>query len=419
MCLKFSRFLTSQILSLFAEELLRFALPAIFFLETGNAFGSSVLYCCVLGPRVFLGSFLAYLSDHFSPHLIFKRVILGQAILTGLFPIMTLIFSTSNLWVWAACAVTLSVLNSVQYGAIQSILPLFWKGKELLRANGLLGSMEAAVLFLAPLGAGFLLDISGLGLLCWIGMTVCLMAYVFQRGILPDLSKKNESFLPKGKILMEGWTFISANKPLLLNLVLTAPVNMLLAICLALLTPMVLQSSEGKTYILGFIFSMGAIGQLLGGICCRYLGLHVSIKWILYSGFMIGGLLGLVPMGFFQSTAVWAGGFFFCGFGMALINTSNQTIWQLACPDHIRSRVTSARRSINTLLGAPGFLIALPLVSLLAPVANTFTTCNPYTFIFALCGVLLLMLGILGGIVKTFDPKKISLEFEKCSQKKD
>lgn len=415
---RFSNFLTSQILSLFSEELIRFALPAVFFLKTGNAFGSSVLYCCILAPRIFLGPMLAYLSDHFSPHLIFKRVILGQAFLMGVLPIAILTFSSSSLWIWGISAFTLSILNSIQYGAIQTIMPQFWKGGNLLRANGLLTSFESMALFLAPLSAGFLLDLSGFTFLCYSAMTINLIAFFLQKRIASDFSRKSSAVPLDKKVLTEGWSFISKNRNLLLNLLLTAPVNMLLAICLALLVPLILQNANNKIYVLGVVMAMGTLGQFLGGLACRYLGSYLSMKWILYSGFMIGGALGLLTMGLFSSFIGLAVGLFFCGFGIALINASNQTIWQLLCPDHVRSRVIATRRSINTCLGPAGFLIAIPLATSLSPFTTQTESFNSYSLLFMICGILLLLLGILGGFFKISSTQGESSENE-CQSEKD
>jgi MFS family permease len=416
---KLSSFLASQILSLFSEELVRFALPAVFFLKTGNAFGSSVLYCCILAPRIFLGPILAYLSDYFSPHLIFKRVIFGQAIWMGMLPLVIATFSSSSLWLWGISAFMLSILNSIQYGAIQTILPQVWKREHLLRANGLLTSFESIALFFAPLSAGFLLDMSGFTFLCYTAMAINFIAFFLQKGISLDFAGKPDSHFLEKKMLTAGWSFIAKNKNLLFNLLCTAPVNLLFAICLALLLPLVLQGTDNKAHIFGIILSMGTIGQFLGGLACRYLGSHFSTKWIFYGGFMIGGALGLFMMGLFPSFLGLAIGLFFCGFGIALINASNQTIWQIFCPDSIRSRVIAARRSINSCLGPIGFLIAIPLSAFLAPFANRIGAFDSYSLLFMICGTLLLLLGILGSSFKICSTQSKNLEDEKCQPKND
>ena len=134
---------------------------------------------------------------------------------------------------------------------------------------------------------------------------------------------------------------------------------------------------------------------------------------------MISGVLGLLGMGFFPTIFGLSAGLFFCGFGIALINASNQTIWQIVCPDSIRSRVIAARRSINTCLGPAGFLIGIPLASLLTPITDRFTHFTSYSFIFIICGLLLLFLGILGLFFKIDDTQNIHLEDKKCLPEKD
>lgn len=411
---KASSFLASQTVSLFSEELIRFALPAVYFLKTNDPFGSSLLYCCVLAPRIFLGPFLAYLSDRFLPQLIFKRVILGQAILMAILPLAISLFTATNLWVWSIATFALSTLNSIQYAAIQTILPQFWKREKLLHANGLLTSFESTALFLAPLGAGFLLDIVGFGYLCYAAALVNLGAFFLQNGIAMEHPLQVKNALPDKRIFSRAWSFIGKNKPLLFNVLLTSPINMLLAICLALLAPLVLQESNNKAHLLGIIMSMGTAGQFLGGFACRYLGSHLSIKWIFYGGFIIGGGFGLLTMGFFSSFLGLGIGFFFCGFGIALIHATNQTFWQLACPDSIRSRVIAARRSINSCLGPIGFLIAVPLATFFTSFVNYPASISSYSLTFTVCGVLFLLLGCLGGFLKICDTQSVSLEEKRC-----
>jgi MFS family permease len=379
-------FVLSQGLSLFAEELVRFAIPIVYFLNTKDAFGISIIYCCTLTPRIILGPFLGSFSDYFAPKTVFKAGILGQIFLMSIAPF----FFASNIFIYGGLAIALSIFNSLRFGAVQSIQPQLFDNHKLMGANGLLTSFESMTLLLPPIFAGFVLEIAGLSLLCSLGIAINLVALIVQKNIKVEARIETHTNLIKSGF--SGLHCIIDNRYLFRNLILTCPVNLFLAIALALLIPMIIQNSNNQTFVLGLVIAMGSIGQILGGTCCRFINRHFSATQMLNGGFLLGGL-GLLLTGWCPNNLYCMMSFFLLGFGAAVINTSNQTIWQLICPEHLRGGAISTRRSINNLLAPLGFLIAVPLADSLSPLASWLNFANHYSIVFVLCGLSLLLLG--------------------------
>ncbi len=397
------RLITSQTLSFLAEESLRFALPVVFFLNTSDAFGSAILYCCIYTPKILLGPLLSCLSDYFNPRDVFRKTLLCQACLTALLSIALIYITSMHLNLWGFFAFVLSAFYSIKYSTVQTLLPIYWNGKNLLRANSFLVSLNSVVLFVAPIAAAIFLDYVGIVLLSFSATAVNFLAYFLQRKDLGKIVHKTFQKLTLKQIFLEGWVYIHKHRELRLSLLLTAPVNFLWASCLAVLTPMIIQTYQHKSQMLGTVMSGGAVGMFLSGIISNLLGRYLPLQWLLYSGMMIAGGCGLFVMGFFPVWMGWILGFLLWGIGIGLYNSAIQTIWQLACPEYIRSRAISVRLSINTALAIPGFLIAIPFSNFLNPYVDGVGGYNSYNFIFMIAGALLFLLGLLGSFFRLSD----------------
>lgn len=397
------KLIASQILSFLAEEFLRFALPVAFFLNTSDAFGAAILYCCIYTPRILLGPLLSCLNDYFNPFVVFRKTLLCQVSLTALLSIALIYITSIHLNLWCFFAFVLSAFHAIKYSTVQTLLPTFWSGRNLLRANSFLVSLDSVVLFAAPVVAAIFLDYVGIVLLSFSATALNFLAYFLQRKDPGKFMHKNSQKPTLKQIFLEGWVFISKHRGLRLSLLLTSPVNFLLGICLVVLTPMIIETHQHKSQTLGIVMSAGAVGMFFGGMISNFLGRYKSLHWIQFSGVMIAGSCGLFTMGLFPSFIGWLLEFLLWGIGISMSNTALQTFWQLICPEYVRSRAISVRLSIKTALIIPGFLLAIPFANFLTPYVNGFGGYNSYNFVFMIAGILLFFLGLLGSLFRMSD----------------
>jgi hypothetical protein len=130
----------------------------------------------------------------------------------------------------------------------------------------------------------------------------------------------------------------------------------------AVLAPMILGRTGNDELLLGSVQSAGAIGGVVGGLLMGiWGGPRRRINGVLLGWFSLG-LLGLTVVGLGQGLAVWAGGMFLIVAISAVIDGSNQAIWQAKVAPDIQGRVFSMRRFVALLVAPLSLVLAGPLV---------------------------------------------------------
>jgi len=209
--------------------------------------------------------------------------------------------------------------------------------------------IEAGPNVIAPLLAGALLPIIGLtGILFFDVATFLLAIGALMFVFIPNPSRTAESRQSQNNFWHEatyGFKYIFA-RPSLLGLQMIFFIgNLFSGIGFAVLAPMILARTDSNTLIFGTVQSAGAIGGVFGGAIMSIWGgfkrrVHgVLVGWIVSGiGMAIVGLTGGLP--------VWITGMALGALVGALVNGSNQAIWQAKVAPDVQGRVFSARRLI-------------------------------------------------------------------------
>jgi predicted MFS family arabinose efflux permease len=250
--------------------------------------------------------------------------------------------------------------NTFQAPAWMASVPLLVPKRHLGRANGLDRMVDAIALVSAPAIAGALLGTVGLGAILVVDLAtfavgvVTLMMVRFPR---PEHTEETAGASIREDIRL-GWRYLQDRTGLLWLLGMYAGVNFVISFANVLFIPLIVTFSSEQAA--GGVLSIAGIGALIGSVVMsawggprkRIAGVTVGI---VFAGACVA-LTGLRP-------SIWliGTGAFLLMFGVPVINTISQVLWQLKVAPAMQGRVFALRRMISQAISPLAILTAGPL----------------------------------------------------------
>jgi DHA3 family macrolide efflux protein-like MFS transporter len=338
-----------QIVSVLASGMTTFALTIYMYQQTESATAMAFVQVAYITPFLLMSPIAGVMVDRYNR----KLMMMVSDIASGLATMSVLIlFTTGHLQYWqiyVASAVA-GIGTTFQWPAYSAAISVMIPKEQYGRANGMMSLIEAGPGVLAPLLAGGLIPILGIGGILFIdavtfGTAILALAVVF----VPQPSATAEGKESKGGFWKEasfGFKYIFA-RPSLLGLQLVFFMgNLFSGIGFTVLAPMLLARTNQNTVILGSVQSAMSVGMVIGGIAMSaWGGFKKRVHGVLL-GWMLSSLGASIIFGLGHDLTVWIPAVLFGGLFVPLVNASNQAIWQAKVAPDLQVRVFSARRLI-------------------------------------------------------------------------
>lgn len=360
-------FLSGQTVSLFGSMLVQYAIMWHLTLETRS--GAVMALASVFGflPQAVVSVFAGVWADRMDR----RRLIIGAdaaIAVTTLALALLMLSGIDDLWLIYLALAIRSVGAGVQMPAVASLLPQIVPTTRLMRVNGINGSIQSAMMLLAPAVAAavyasfsivavFLVDV----VTAVIGIGLLLMLSV------PPLARAAGDAERPGYLddLVDGVRYVLTHTFVRWLLVLYAVV-FLLVVAPSYLTPLMMVRTFGeevwKLTALELAFS---IGMMLGGAAiAAWGGLKNRVVMVLGSTFVFGALA--VGMGLATNMWVFIGLMFLVGLAVPAFSTPSMTVLQETIEPERQGRV----------FGFVGIVMAvsMPLgMAVFGPLADRFT----------------------------------------------
>lgn len=270
------------------------------------------------------------------------------------------------------------------------------------RANGVLALAQSGANVLAPALAGVLLALvgsRGVLLLDVLTFGVAVLALWAIRIPDPPMRAGDAASRTFWSRLTYGFRYIGTRPPLRTLAGLYVCINVVGAVGLVLLAPLVLARSGGSGAALGSVMAALGAGGVAGGLLLSAWGGPKRRMHGVLAGLAAMSVLGYGLTGLATATLVAAAGAFCITFFLPLLSGSHGAIWQAHVPREVQGRVFAARQALGqaatplVMLGAGPLADALgqspALLALLGPGAGM-------AFLFlttALLGVLVAVVG--------------------------
>lgn len=372
-----------QFVSLLGTAMTQFALAIWAWELTGQATALALVAFFNFAPAVILSPLAGALVDRWNRKLVMMLSDLGAGVATIA---VFLLYISGNLQIWhlyIAGAFT-GVFQSFQFPAYSAAISMMIPKEQYARADALLGLAQSFSTIFAPILAGILLTVVGIGgimlndiVTFLVALATLLVVHIPQ----PPLTEAGKA--AKSSLLREslyGFKYIF-ERPSLLGLQLIFFFgNFLMTMALVLITPLVLSRVEEaqnallsqnwlammtqhdiKTISLGVVHSTFGIGGVVGGLALAVWGGPKRRVTSLLGGWLLSNV-GIVIMGMGTTLPVWIMGGFAVAFFIPFIDGSNQAIWQAKVAPDVQGRVFAVRRVIAQITAPVSMVIAGPLV---------------------------------------------------------
>jgi MFS family permease len=281
-----------------------------------------------------------------------KRVLvvndLVRAVALASLPIAWLLdlLTLPQLFVVAAITGTATVFFDVAY---QSYLPTLVAKQQIVEGNGKLETSRAVAQVAGPGITGVLLRVVGAPVLIAFDALSFLLSALFIGGIrhvdtVPDRATRR----PLRTEIAEGLAFV-VRHPLLRRIVAcTGLGNLFGSVSMALLVLFVLRTLGLSESTLGFVFSVGAVGGILGAATAAWFARRVGEgRSIPLSSIVFAAAGAFVPLAVVGAPVVWlVTGWFVLSWSVVVYNITQVSFRQRLCPPHLLGRMNASVRFI-------------------------------------------------------------------------
>lgn len=358
-------FWLGQLVSLLGTNMSRFALTIWAWQLTGQATALALVALFSFAPSVIISPIAGAMVDRLPRKLM---MILSDAAAGLATLVLLLLYQTGHLQIWhlyIAGAFT-GAFESFQFPAFSAAISTMVPKEQYGRANGLLSLAESASGIAAPVLAGLLLAVIGIGGVLLIDVITCVFAVAVLAFITVPHPKRTTVDHESGESnnfwreITYGFRYIWA-RPSLLGLQMTFFIsNFLGSIGFVLVNPMILARTNNNELALATVQTAFGIGGVVGGLLIStWGGPRRRVHGVLL-GFVWASLFQ-VWLGMGQSVWAWSTASFLMLLSFPIINGSNQAIWQAKIPHDVQGRVFGARRVFAQITGPLGMAIAGPL----------------------------------------------------------
>jgi hypothetical protein len=213
---------------------------------------------------------------------------------------------------------------------------------------------------IAPALAGTLMvrfKLQGIVVLDVLTFVFAILMTGLARASAPGSAPKSRE--PFASEVAAGWRFVAGRPGLIWLLVFFFLINLNLALANALITPLIL--NFGNPALLGWVLSAAAVGMLLGSAWMVIWGGPARrVDGILAGAVLFGVCLGVI--GRTSSPIVMTLAFGVLLFGIPIVNSCSQAIWQAKTPLPVQGRVFAFETLVAWSAAPVAYLAAGPLV---------------------------------------------------------
>ena len=296
-----------QIVSLFGNAILRFALPMYILLESGSPELMGRVLALSVIPMIIISPFGGVLADRVNK----KRLIVFLDFFTagGAFIYLWAIGSLSIVPITIVMLMLLIAINSMMSSATDSSYPLIVPKEELVRANSTAMAVNTLAMLLGPMLGGILLVEFGLSALLIVGGVCFTLAATMELFIrIPKVRQEAAGGLIKVIIrdMGDGLRFAVKKQPIMAKILLVIILFQLVVSSFGLIGVPVLitQYLDMDGRMAGIASGIMGAGGIVGGIVSGILGQRVRVQKAHWMIFAVG--LFLIPFGlvFLLSTPV-------------------------------------------------------------------------------------------------------------------
>lgn len=282
----FTLVVIGQIISLFGNAILRFALPLYLLRETGSSTLFGMVTACSFAPMVVLSMIGGVLADRVNKRNIMVGLDFCTAVLILIFYFTLGKLPTVPLFI--AVLMLLYGISGTYQPSVQASIPLLVSSEKLIAGNAVINQVNTLSGLLGPVMGGIMLGMWGIYPILILSIVCFAFSAVMEIFIhIPHEKRIRESGILAviGNDLKDSCQFVKAERPIFLSIVLLISIfNLVLSAVMIVGTP-VLITQVLKLSDTMYGFTQGALA--LGGLCGGVLTAVISEKLKLKSSYIL------------------------------------------------------------------------------------------------------------------------------------
>lgn len=258
-------FLAGQISSLFGSMVVQYAVMWYVTLETGSGVALALYAVAAFGPQGLVSVFGGTLADRINRRVL---VMTADAIIAATTLALALIMMSgiTELWIILLAVAVRSLGAGVQTPAVTAMIPQITPPDQLMRVNGLFGTVQSAMQLLAPAVAAAVFAVWGIVPTFFIDVVTAVIGIGLLALVrVPSLPRMGSGQTGYFADLAEGARFIFTTGIVRWLLVVFAFI-FLLTVAPSFLTPLLIARTFGEEpWMLAVLEIAFGVGMLLGG----------------------------------------------------------------------------------------------------------------------------------------------------------
>ena len=371
----FTLMVIGQVISLFGNAILRFALSLYVLTLTGSAAAFGGIMALSMVPMVFCSPLGGVAADRLPRQRIMAVL---DFITAALVLLSAAALGSGGLAVVTVLMLALSAIQSFYQPSVTASIPLLADGEQLMAANSTVALVQALASLLGPILGGLLYSIFGLLPILTASAACFFASAVLELFLHIPYEKPAHSQAALKQIsadLVQAAGFLRRERPALLAvLLLLSSLNLFLAGLYNVGLPYLVKVHLGLSDLL-YSYSQAAmgVGSILGGILPTLLGDRMPVRRSYW--YLLGVTVLLIPMALVLAVgtpALAAYGVILASSlaGMACVtafNVSSLTFFQKSIPTGLLGKVSSFASAISTCALPVGQALYGALFELAAP----------------------------------------------------
>jgi DHA3 family macrolide efflux protein-like MFS transporter len=357
-------FLSGQTISLFGSMIVQYAVMWYVTFETRSGFAVALYAIVAFLPQGIVSIFGGVLADRMNRRIL---VMLADAVIAvvtlGL--AMLMLAGVTDLWVILLAVAARSLGAGVQTPAVTAMIPQIAPAEQLMRVNGIFGTIQSAMALLAPAAAGVVFGIWGIVPVFFIDVgTAAIGIGLLALVAVPTLAAVAEKTSSYRDDLVEGMHYI-AHHPIVRWLLIVFAIIFLLSVAPSFITPLMVARTFGAEVWMVTVLELAfSIGMVLGGIIVStVLAKRSRMGMIVVSTFAFGGIT--VALGLSANLWVFYAFMFLFGLFVPPFSTPFMTLFQETVEPEKQGRVFSYVSIVMALATPIGMLAFGPLADVI------------------------------------------------------
>lgn len=359
-------FLSSQTISLFGSALVQYAIMWHITLTTQSGVMMTLFIICGFIPTFILSPIAGVWADRYNRKIL---IILADSLIASATLILAIVFlmGYDATWLLFVMAAIRAVGTGIQTPAVGAILPQIVPEDQLTKVNGINGTLQAAIMFVAPIVSAGLLTMASIETIFFIDVITAAIAIVtllFFLKISVHKKASEQQTVSYFNDFKQGIIYIK-NHAFLKSFFLFFALFFVLMAPAAFLTPLQVTRSFGDdVWRLTAIEIAFSIGMMVGGgAIASWGGFQNKVHTMTFASLLMGVCtfaLGVVPI-------FWLYLIFMAVFGVAMpiFNTPTMVLLQEKVDENYLGRIFGVFGMISTSMMPIGMLIFGPMADVI------------------------------------------------------